>query len=352
MPPSSKQGGPAARSPSPATQQTSVPATKAPTTTSKNPSEPKQFGELYFQPTREMGETGEAYRGRLDVINKELQEKVQKGLAPKNSPGSFVLLTQTNEKGYTGETRFDKESAALQKKMENAKKAIDRYRDLIKRADDADRKIYDDLIRQKKEDLQNIEMAIETLSIAGGEHYMTGKKDKTFATTPRTMKGNGLNTALEQVIKANGEAVGNEVRRKSRQEWEKGDKLRRELSELRVKAKNLLKGKLPENVKDDLYNTLQTLEKMLAYDGTSEFELPHDKDTARMIANLQKLIDGTALQEKESVLPRTPGEALAEIASTGEEITRGTLMAHGLEQEDAENLITLLIEKGILKDNS
>lgn len=319
------------------------------------------FGELYFQPIKEDGETVEGYRDRLENI----QEKVARSPVKdqKLSPGSFVLLTQRNQEGYTGGTHFDDELAAIDRRRKEVYLNITRYKALLdeaaKRGNREDENTYANLIAIQERELDDLSAATHTLTEAGGEHYMRRRTGKEFATTPRKMRDASLNNTLGLVAQLKGKEFGSEIRSKQIKEAsENEEKIRQlegELSEQRANIKELFKERLPQEIRDSLINIQTAISRMKEYYDSGEtgaLDIPVQDEVERMIADLERLIDGSALQKKDSVLPKTPAEVLSEIQASGEDITKETLMSRKLSSEDAEKLIELLKEQGIINNGS
>jgi hypothetical protein len=307
------------------------------------PSTPQTYGDLYFQPTRKAGDTEEGYTERLKAINALVVQEP----APKLSPGSFTMLTQRGAgKNYSGETRFDAEMETLEREEGAIRREILRYRNLSKDTNDQDEKrVYADLIRAKEEELQAVTKAKDSLKTVGGDHYSNAKQDETFIKSPRPMRANGLNKALELVGNAQGKAVGKEISEKRAQEKEE---LRDELSQLRFNTKNLLAGKLPQEIRDDLNLVWGFLEKVIEYDGTQELEMPSNEESERLKRTIVKILDGNFLEAPESVTPRSPEEVLSQVLIDEKDITVENLKRYGLPEEEAKQLFQLLIDEGVI----
>jgi hypothetical protein len=330
-----------------------------------SPKSPQTYGDLYFQPTRQKGDTEESYNERLQEINQSLAGAP----APKLSPGSFTLLTERganknmnmvaaaeptnrtqNEEpfnpgqgtvNFTGETRFDDEQKTLEERKKALLEDIDRYTRLQKNADDADKAVYADLITKKQEELTIVSQARTTLEVAGGDHYVSARPDATFAENPRKMKGGALNGALELVGNIRGKQVGREISIKRAAQIKE---LQDELSEVRHNAKELLKGSLPQEVRDDLHTTTQFLENALESHVTGNITVPEEDDLLRMRKTIRSVAEGTALEVPGAKTPRGPKEALDAIFVDGNDITVESLVHYGMLEEDAKNLYELLVE--------
>ncbi len=306
------------------------------------PSSPQAYGDLYFQPTRKSEDTGESYGDRLGEINSE----VAKEPAPKLSPGSFVLLTQRDASGkLSGETRFDAELATLEGQEAAVKKEIQRYDQLSKQADAGDKKIYTGLIKAKEGELVSLATAKDTLKVVGAEHYATAKQDESFIKSPRPLKADGLNRALELVGSLRGKQVGGEISIKRAAQIKE---VQNELSELRFNTKNLLAGKLPQEVRNDLNLVWGLLEKIIDYDGSQPLDPPSDVDLERVKKTVVKILDGDFLETMESVTSRSPEEVLSKILVDEAEITTENLTRYGLPEEEASQLFQLLVSEGIV----
>lgn len=308
---------------------------------------PQTYGDLYFQPTRQPGDTEGAYGERLREINTLVAQEP----APKLSPGSFTMLTQRGPEGnYLGETRFDAEIKTLEKEEEAIQKEIQRYRNLLKgTTDPEEKKIYAGLIRDKEEELQILGKAKVDLKTVGGDHYSNAKQDETFIKSPKTMRAGGLNRALELVGNAQGKAVGKEISQKRALEKQE---LQNELSQLRFNTKNLLEGKLPQEIRDDLNLVWAFLNKVIEYDGTNPLELPDNTDSERIKKTIERMLDGNFLEASDTKTPRSPEEVLSRIFELEDDITVEKLKHYGLPQEEAEKLFELLREEGVLEDHA
>lgn len=311
------------------------------------PSSPATFGDLYFQPTRKIGDTEESYSDRLKETNAEVAADLEKNPPKQLSVGSFTLLTQRDAQGnYTGETRFDNEIAILGKEKESLLGDIRRYENLSKKADPADKKVYERLITEKRRLVASLSENTRQLQSAGAEHYTNAKQDKSFATTPTKLNGNGFNQALESVATIKGKEVGKEIVLKRAEQVKE---LQNELSELRFNAKQLLKGGLPQEIKDDLHNTASFLESALSTHTTGEIDLPSEEDLLKMRKSVRSLVDGTALEIAETKVKRSPKEAMDAIITDGNNITVPTLIQYGMVEADAKDLYELLVVQGIIQ---
>lgn len=361
----------AASSPAPATPASAKSGVAAsPATGGVQPPKPAQqprvsYGDVYFQPTRIATESQEDYRDRLERISRKAG-----GVTTKSTPGSFTLLTERNEEGHTGETRFDAEIDAIHKEQKELRQDIDRLKMLL-RADSRDKDIYEDLIRRKEGYIRDLDIDIDTLTRAGGEHYMRAKQDETFIAAPRRMNTGNLNLALETAQQIRGKEtarkMGLEITSKREKELQElsllkgvveeqekqiGD-LRTRLSDLMYGTKKLFEGKMPEHVKDVLIQLEILLKDLDKASETGEpFEPPTNGRLEGMLTTIDELLRGNVfgrdLEEEIRAEMKTPHEALKELMDAGEDITVDALKQKGIGEATAQATIELLKKQGVI----
>lgn len=350
----------------PATPASSTPAV-APAAKKKDSSPHsarEKFGDLYFQPTRESGESEEDYRKRLKNINERV---VSSSLKPKRSPGSFTLLTENNKEGYTGETRFRGEIQTLEREINNLRHEISRFEALIK-SDPDDKDLYIELIKRKEGKIADATTDIQTLLRAGGEHYATAQQDETFANSPRRMHGKALTLAIEssQHLKTREEVqrIGTEVRQRNTRELQelKGvvveqaaeiQELKDRVGDLMYGMKTLAAGKIPDHIQDALVHTELTLKALKnARDTGESFDPSENGDLDKMLEAIDDLLNenllGKTVEEEIKQELKTTKEALEELAKEEKDITVDTLKEKGIEEKTAEATIDLLKKQGII----
>lgn len=333
----SPAAAPAGAGTSPSASRTTPPAKPIPT-----------YGDVYFQPVRNVGESPEEYENRLTDANTQATALA----APKPSTGSFTLLTRPTTKGWSGETKFESEVEALKRGQRALEIEIQKVQELQKN-DPQDKAAYEAIITKKRNQIKDLSKDIEILTQVAGDHFISAKQDSTFASSPRAMKGEGLIWAIESAQHILGQEetkrAGAEIRAKQAKREGEYETIKQELINQRMAAKDLLeKGALPQESKTALYAITDLLQKLIDYKPGEEMDLPGDADLKHLLEETDRILRGDAILETESALPKTLNEALIELTAMGKKPTVENLMARGLSSEVAEDGIKLLIAEGVI----